>query len=103
VGFDGGAYLSALFRRNDMKRFLQVRADFLEAYEKALDPRFDVEMAMRNARYIFLLNSLWHCMRSETIAEFRENGRLPLLREKFDYLLLLRDEANFISETSRSR
>lgn len=91
IGFDGGAYLSALFRRNDMMRFLQVQTEFLQAYEHALDPRFDVESAMRNVRYIFLLNSLWHCMRPETIAEFRQNQRMPLLREKLEYLISIRD------------
>jgi len=92
AGFDGGAYLSALFRRNDMERYLQVRDVFLGAYERALSPCFDVERVMHNVSYVFLLNSLWHCMRPETIGEYRRNGRMPLLRQKFDYLLTLRSD-----------
>lgn len=90
IGFDGGAYLSALFRRNDMKRYLQVRDDFMAAYTQALDPRFEVTQVLHNLRYVFLLNALWHCMRPETIAEYRDNERMPLLREKLDYLLTLK-------------
>lgn len=90
IGFDAGAYLSALFRRNEMPRYEQARDEFLQAYEAALPPYFDSQAALRNARYLFLLNSLWNCMRPETLAEFRAAGRLGLLREKFDYLLSLK-------------
>ncbi|MEG7363069.1 phosphotransferase [Pseudomonas citronellolis] len=87
VGFDGGAYLGALFRRNDMQRFEQAREAFLHSYGDALDSRFAVEDALRNLGYIFLLTALYHCLRPETLEEYQRNERLPLLREKHDYLL----------------
>lgn len=93
VGFDGGAYLSALFRRNGMEQYIAARDDFLRAYEEALDPRFDKTSTMNNVRYVFLLFSLWHCMRPETIQEFRDAGKSELLREKMEYLLNLRNSA----------
>jgi hypothetical protein len=90
IGFDAGAYLSALFRRNEMPLYEKARDEFLKAYTEALDPKFDKDMALRNARYLFLLNSLWNCMREETIQEYREAGRLPLLKQKLEYLLSLK-------------
>lgn len=92
VGFDAGAYLSSLFRRSDMPRFLAAKAAFEAAYVEALDPRFDRAEALRNARYVFLLNSLWHCLRAETIEEFQAKGRMELLREKYLYLLSFRSD-----------
>ncbi|WP_237886690.1 phosphotransferase family protein [Pseudomonas sp. PGPR40] len=89
IGFDGGAYLSAIFRRNDLPGFIKVRDEFLQAYAEALDERFDRQSAMLNLNYIFLLNSLWHCLRPETIAEYREKEKMTSLREKYDYLLAL--------------
>jgi hypothetical protein len=41
IGFDGGSYLSAVFRRSDMVRFATVRNEFITTYLEALDPRFD--------------------------------------------------------------
>lgn len=92
IGFDAGAYLSALFRRNEMPLYEKARDEFLKAYTEALDPKFDKDMALRNARYLFLLNSLWNCMRAETIQEYREAGRLPLLKQKLEYLLSLKSQ-----------
>lgn len=89
IGFDGGAYLSAVFRRADMPRFSKAREEFLQTYLAALDPRFDPQAALRNLDYFFLQNSLWHCLQPKTIAEYRKKGKLTLLREKYDYLLAL--------------
>lgn len=92
VGFDAGAYLSSLFRRSDMPRFLAAKEAFEQAYAEALNPRFERAEALRNARYVFLLNSLWHCLRAETIEEFQAKGRMELLREKYLYLLRFKSE-----------
>ncbi len=87
VGFDGGAYLGSLFRRKDMAAFLAAQQQFLDTYREALPSEFDAEDALRNLHYMFLLNALFHCLRPETIAEYQEKQRMPLLREKYDYLL----------------
>lgn len=87
IGFDGGAYLGSLFRRKDMKVFLAAQAEFIEAYRAALPERFDVEQALRNLRYVFLLTALFHCLRPETVAEYKERDRMGLLLEKYHYLL----------------
>jgi hypothetical protein len=87
VGFDGGAYLGSLFRRKDMAVFLTAQNDFTNAYREALSPQFASEQALRNVRYVFLLTALFHCLRPETLDEYRERERMPLLREKYDYLL----------------
>ncbi|MDY4312254.1 phosphotransferase [Pseudomonas putida] len=87
VGFDGGAYLGSLFRRKDMKVFLAAQAEFIEAYRAALPERFDAEQALENLRYMFLLTALFHCLRPETVAEYRERDRMALLQEKYTYLL----------------
>lgn len=92
VGFDGGAFLSALFRRNEMDQYIKGRDAFFDAYQAALDPRFDKALALNNIRYVFLLNSLWNCMRKESIEEFRDAGRLDLLRDKIKYLLDFRKQ-----------
>lgn len=89
IGFDGGAYLSAIFRRNDLPGFIKVRDEFLQAYVEALDERFDRQSATLNLNYVFLLNALWHCLRPETIAEYQKKEKMPSLREKYDYLLTL--------------
>lgn len=89
VGFDGGSYLSAVFRRSDMERFVAVRAEFLATYLEALDPRFDRHEAVRNLDYFFLQNSLWHFLRPKTIADYQRRGKLELLHEKYEYLLSL--------------
>ncbi|VVO11775.1 phosphotransferase [Pseudomonas fluorescens] len=89
IGFDGGAYLSAIFRRSDMQGFIKARDEFLSAYIDALDARLNRQNALFNLNYIFLLNSLWHCLRPETIAEYQKKEKMPLLREKYDYLLAL--------------
>lgn len=87
VGFDGGAYLGSLFRRKDMPVFLAARTQFLEAYRTALPAHFDGDEALRNLNYMFLLTALFHCLRPETIGEYQEKQRMPLLRQKYDYLL----------------
>lgn len=87
IGFDGGAYLGSLFRRKDMKVFLAAQTEFIEAYRAALPERFDVEQALGNLRYVFLLTALFHCLRPETVAEYRERDRMALLQEKYLYLL----------------
>ncbi|WP_050562534.1 phosphotransferase family protein [Pseudomonas putida] len=87
IGFDGGAYLGSLFRRKDMKVFLAAQAEFIEAYRAALPERFDVEQALGNLRYVFLLTALFHCLRPETVAEYKERDRMGLLLEKYHYLL----------------
>ena len=92
IGFDGGAYLGSLFRRKEMKVFLAAQAEFIEAYRAALPERFDVEQALGNLRYVFLLTALFHCLRPETGAEYRERDRMPLLLEKYTYLLGLLDK-----------
>lgn len=92
IGFDGGAYLGSLFRRKEMKVFLAAQAEFIEAYRAALPERFDVEQALGNLRYVFLLTALFHCLRPETVAEYRERDRMPLLLEKYTYLLGLVDK-----------
>ena len=92
IGFDGGAYLGSLFRRKDMKVFLAAQAEFIEAYRAALPERFDVEQALRNLRYVFLLTALFHCLRPETVAEYKERDRMALLLEKYNYLLGLLDQ-----------
>jgi len=93
VGFDGGAYLGSLFRRKDMKVFLAAQAEFVEAYRTALPEHFDAELALGNLRYVFLLTALFHCLRPETIEEYRERDRMGLLHEKYVYLLGLVEAA----------
>ena len=87
VGFDGGAYLGSLFRRKDMNVFLAAQKDFTEAYSAALPERFETQQALENLHYVFLLTALFHCLRPETIEEYRDRGKMGLLREKYDYLL----------------
>ena len=89
IGFDGGAYLSAVFRQGDMARFAIVRSEFLNAYVEALDERFDQQSALRNVDYFFLQNALWHFLRPKTIADYQRRGKLDLLQEKYEYLLAL--------------
>ncbi|WDY56694.1 phosphotransferase [Pseudomonas sp. PSKL.D1] len=89
VGFDGGAYLGSLFRRKDTAVFLAAQQEFVTAYREALGPQFDGEQALGNLRYVFLLTALYHCLRPETVAEYRERERMGLLREKYEYLLEL--------------
>jgi thiamine kinase-like enzyme len=89
VGFDGGSYLSAVFRRSDMERFMTVRAEFLATYVEVLDPRFDRQQALRNLDYLFLQNSLWYFLRPTTIADYKRRGKLDLLHAKYEYLLAL--------------
>ncbi|OII57464.1 phosphotransferase [Pseudomonas putida] len=93
VGFDGGAYLGSLFRRKDMKVFLAAQAEFIEAYRSALPARFDADQALGNLRYVFLLTALFHCLRPETVAEYKERDRMAVLQEKYRYLLGLMDGA----------
>lgn len=90
VGFDAGAYLSALFRRSTMAQYLTARDEFLSVYQQALEPGFDRSLTLNNVRYVFLLNTLWYCMRPQTIDEYRRTGKLGQLREKFEYLLSLK-------------
>jgi len=87
IGFDGGAYLGSLFRRKDMKVFLAAQEKFIETYRAALPERLDIEQALANLRYVFLLTALFHCLRPETITEYRERDRMTLLQEKYTYLL----------------
>lgn len=87
VGFDGGTYLGNMFRRKDMSVFLSSQRRFTETYASALASDFDIEESLRNLDYMFLLNALFHCLRPETITEYQEKERMPLLREKYDYLL----------------
>ncbi|MDR6714161.1 hypothetical protein J2W83_003777 [Pseudomonas hunanensis] len=87
VGFDGGAYLGSLFRRKDMTMFLAAREEFIEAYREALPTQFDVEQALKNLQYMFLLTALFQCLRAETVAEYQARERMVLLREKYEYLL----------------
>ena len=87
IGFDGGAYLGSLFRRKDMAVFLAAQQEFVEAYRAALAPGLDEQQAQGNLRYVFLLTALFHCLRPETVEEYRERERMGLLREKYDYLL----------------
>lgn len=89
VGFDGGSYVSAVFRRSDMERFIAVRAEFLATYVEVLDHRFDRQQALRNLDYLFLQNSLWYLLRPTTIADYKQRGKLDLLHEKYEYLLAL--------------
>ncbi len=89
IGFDGGAYLGSLFRRKEMTAFLAALAQFNKAYRESLPSHFDRENALRNQRYIFLLTALYHCLRPETIREYKEQGRLALLLEKYRYLITL--------------
>ncbi|MDD2104022.1 phosphotransferase family protein [Pseudomonas putida] len=89
VGFDGGSYLSAVFRRSDMERFMTVREEFLATYLEVLDTRFDQQQALRNLNYFFLQNSLWHFLRPKTIADYQRRGKLDLLHEKYEYLLAM--------------
>ncbi|MNF79126.1 Phosphotransferase enzyme family protein [compost metagenome] len=87
VGFDGGSYVSAVFRRSDMERFKTARAEFLATYVEVLDPRFDRQQALRNLNYLFLQISLWHFLRPTTIADYKRRGKLELLHQKYEYLL----------------
>lgn len=89
VGFDGGAYLGSLFRRKEMTIFLAAQKEFSEAYRCALPEKFSPDEAAQNQHYVFLLTALYHCLRSETIQEYRERDRMPLLLEKYQYLLSL--------------
>lgn len=89
IGFDGGAYLGSLFRRKEMAAFLAAEAQFNKAYSEALAAHFEREEATRNQRYIFLLTALYHCLRPETIQEYKDQDRLTLLLEKYHYLLKL--------------
>ena len=63
----------------------------LQAQAQALQTRTALSRneALRNLQYMFLLNALFHCLRPETIAEYQEKQRMPLLRQKYDYLLSL--------------
>ncbi|MNZ81473.1 hypothetical protein D3C78_1001420 [compost metagenome] len=72
-----------------MPVFLSARQQFLDAYREALPAGFDTGEALRNLHYMFLLNALFHCLRPETIAEYQETQRMPVLRQKYDYLLSL--------------
>ncbi|KQN57233.1 phosphotransferase [Pseudomonas sp. Leaf58] len=92
IGFDGGAYLGSLFRRKDMRVFLAAQAEFIEAYRTALAKKFDVEQAIENLRYVFLITALFHCLRPETVMEYRERDRMGVLHEKYSYLLGLVEE-----------
>ncbi|MDW2775145.1 phosphotransferase [Pseudomonas sp. YQ_6] len=87
IGFDAGAYLGSLFRRTEMITFLTARAEFIDQYRHSLAARFDETEALRNMRYIFLMTALYHCLRPETVDEYRTKGTMHLLREKYDYLL----------------
>jgi hypothetical protein len=87
IGFDAGSFLASSFRRSEMGRYEALRDSFLTSYEESLDPQFSISDALQNARYIFLLTALWQCMRPETIQEFEDGNRLPLLREKFEFLI----------------
>jgi hypothetical protein len=87
VGFDGGAYLGALFRRSDMPRFYKAREMFMMSYTQSLSSSFKLEEALSNLDYIFLLTALYHCLRPETLQEYQDAERLELLREKHEYLL----------------
>ncbi|WP_410951979.1 phosphotransferase family protein [Pseudomonas sp. S1(2024)] len=89
IGFDGGSYLGSLFRRKEMALFLSAQKDFSEAYRSALPEKFNPDEAARNQHYVFLLTALYHCLRPETIQEYRERDRMPLLLEKYKYLLSL--------------
>jgi hypothetical protein len=89
IGFDGGAYLSAIFRQEDMARFMTIRWYFLRSYVSALDERFDKQSALHNMDYFFLQNALWHFLRPKTIADYRQRDKLDLLHEKYEYLLAL--------------
>ncbi|MCO7634524.1 phosphotransferase [Pseudomonas guariconensis] len=89
VGFDGGAYLGSLFRRKEMAMFLTAQSEFTEAYREALPAHFEGEQALGNLRYVFLLTALFHCLRPETLEEYQARERMPLLRDKYEYLLSL--------------
>lgn len=89
VGFDGGAYLGSLFRRKEMDEFLTAQTQFNAAYAESLALRFNLEDALRNQRYVFLQTALFHCLRPETIQEYQEQDRMPLLLEKYEHLLSL--------------
>lgn len=87
IGFDGGAYLGSLFRRKETAVFLTAQSEFVETYRNALPPFIDTHQALQNQRYIFLVTALYHMLRPETILEYRERDRTPLLLEKYRYLL----------------
>ncbi|MGE6528775.1 phosphotransferase [Pseudomonas sp. NPDC077382] len=87
VGFDGGVYLSRLFRRMDVPRFVKVRAEFTEAYLAALDPAYDRLTVLCNLEFSFVLQALWLCLRPETLEAYLSKGRLNALLEKYEYLL----------------
>jgi hypothetical protein len=42
---------------------------------------------------VFLLTALFHCLRPETVAEYKERDRMALLLEKYTYLLGLLEQA----------
>ena len=69
--------------------FLKAKQQFVDAYRQALPAPFNPDEALRNLHYMFLLNALFHCLRPETIAEYQEKHRMPVLRQKYDYLLSL--------------
>ncbi|MEX5340074.1 phosphotransferase, partial [Pseudomonas sp. I2] len=85
----GGAYLGSLFRRKEMAMFLTAQSEFTEAYREALPAHFEGEQALGNLRYVFLLTALFHCLRPETLEEYQARERMPLLRDKYEYLLSL--------------
>ncbi|MGE7990779.1 phosphotransferase [Pseudomonas sp. NPDC089554] len=89
VGFDGGAYLGSLFRRSEMAMFLTAQTEFTESYREALPEHFNAGQALDNLRYVFLLTALFHCLRPETLEEYRAQERLALLRDKYEHLLSL--------------
>jgi len=72
---------------HEMITFLTARAEFIDQYRHSLAARFDETEALRNMRYIFLMTALYHCLRPETVDEYRTKGTMHLLREKYDYLL----------------
>jgi len=75
-----------------MPLFLKAQQQFIDTYRQALPPHIDPDEALSNLHYTFLLNALFHCLRPETISEYQEKKRMPLLRQKYDYLLGLLDD-----------
>lgn len=105
IGFDGGMYLSSIFRRHTLNSFVQVKTRFLKTYISASDKKIDMEAAINNMSYIFLLYSLWNIVRPETVFPPKTSRQASELKEKLDYLITMSRtiEASLTGVVTQSR
>jgi thiamine kinase-like enzyme len=87
LGFDGGSYLSSIFRRSPMKVYVETETTYMETYKKLLQMPEHLDQSLLNTKYIFLTTSLWHLLRDQTFEQYRQEDRLDELSEKINYLV----------------